>query len=133
MLSPIFAQQYASCSTIGPELRLALEWWLEALQHNLCETRLWRHIPLRAGCLLCDARSVPPRVAAVLCLDKRVFYSDWAPSPELVSLFKRRDDGQIMSLEILSVAFALSAFEEVISGRNIVVYSDNKGWPRGLC
>ena len=127
MLSPIYKQQKGRSSNISLELRLALHWWLEVLHCQLSELRMWKEVQLPAGQLLCDARSTPPRVAAVLILDKKAFYSDWEPPAELVDQFKQRNDGQITSLEILSIAFALSTFENKVRGRNLVVYSDNTG------
>ena len=124
------------------ELGLALMWWLEAgpakthnrttstafdaqaLQKDTCEVRPWEKKSSPTGHLLCDARSQPPRVAAVLLIDKTVYYSDWVPSPEVpdssavlkgptgtlacvevMSCFKVRADKPIMSLELLSIAF----------------------------
>ncbi len=94
---------------IGHELRLALEWWLQALQLQVTETRLWRQPRQKKGVMLCDARSVPPRVAAVLFIDRKRFYSDWQPDEEVMQSFRRRNDNQIMALELLSVAFGSCA------------------------
>ena len=52
-----------------------------------------------------DARSTPPRVAAVLVLDGQRYYSDWEPDQHVLRLLQRRNDSQIMGLEILSIAF----------------------------
>ena len=44
-----------------------------------------------------------------------------------MSNFRSRGDNQIMSLELLSIAYGISSFEEVLKGRNIVIFSDNTG------
>lgn len=46
---------------------------------------------------------------------------------EVLASFASRDDNQIMSLEILSIAFGLSVFAELVRGRNVHVHSDNVG------
>ena len=66
--------------------------------------------------LLCDARSTPPRVAAVLVADGRIEYSDFEPSKEVMRQFIRRGDNQIASLELLSIAFGFSTFARELRG-----------------
>ena len=66
--------------------------------------------------LLCDARSTPPRVAAVLVVDGRIEYSDFEPSKEVMRQFTRRGDNQIASLELLSIAFGFSTFGRELRG-----------------
>ena len=94
---------------------------------QLCETRLWQPVVTRTAHLLCDARSTPPRVAAVLVIDGAKFYADEAPPQETISFLQPRGDGQITSLEILAIAFGLSTFIDMIRGRNVHVHSDNTG------
>jgi hypothetical protein len=125
LLYPIYKQKRARHSTINDELRLALTWWLTALQCRKCELRVWRPVATRTCQLLCDARSTPPRVAAFLVIDGCRFYSDAAPPVELMEFLKPRNDGQITSLEILSIAFGLSTFLAMLRGRNVHVFSDN--------
>jgi len=126
MLYPIFKQRHARSSLVGDELRLALRWWVEALAQNMSELRPWdtrcNQKPLH---LLVDARSTPPRVAAVLIQGGVLYYSDAQPSNELMQIFTKRDDNQIMSLEILSIAFGLSVFKDQLRGQNVHVHSDN--------
>ena len=43
-------------------------------------------------------------INAVLIRDDRVFFCDMEPPAELMRSFQKRGDGQIMSLEILSIA-----------------------------
>jgi hypothetical protein len=44
-----------------------------------------------------------------------------------MSFFRKRDDGQITSLEILAIALGVSTFGDEIAGRRLIVFSDNKG------
>ena len=81
---------------------------LQVLGQCFCEQRPWKPVASPTVHMLCDARSTPPRVAAVLMIDRRIFWSDWEPEPEVMSLFQERRDGQIMSLELLSIAFGMS-------------------------
>jgi len=119
---------------------------VEVLEQCFCEQRPWKPLSTPTTHLLVDARSTPPRVAAVLLIDRKILWSDWAPEPEVLSLFQSRRDGQIMSLELLSIAFGcafcfccvwgasvyacisgLDSFAEHIKGRNVHVHSDNTG------
>ena len=74
-----------------------------------------------------DARSTPPRIAAVIIVDGCTFYCDCAPPAEAMAHFSERRDGQIMGLELLALALALSSFKQMIAGRRIVLWSDNVG------
>ena len=77
--------------------------------------------------LFCDARGVPPRVAAVLLADGKCWYIDLAPSESALTNFRHRNDKQIMSLELLSIALGLSSFAHLLRGRKVRVWSDNAG------
>ncbi len=126
MLYPIFHQQKGKSSVISPELELALRWWLSALATGFSECRVWRPVATKTVHMLVDARSTPPRIAAVLLVDGQKFYSDMAPDAEVgidiepaptimcanlqvLSHFKLRGDGQITSLELLSIGFGMPA------------------------
>ncbi len=56
----------AESSAIGKELDLALRWWLQVLAMDIAEERLFEGNTCTTGHLFTDARSTPPRVAAVL-------------------------------------------------------------------
>ena len=86
------------------ELRLALAWWLDVLNRGTCEVRTWKEHKQAPIQLLCDARSTPPRVAAVCICDGVIQYADTQPKDEVLEQFKVRDDGQIASLEMLAIA-----------------------------
>ena len=79
MLYPIFNQKRVRDGNVRPQLEVALKWWLDVLSQNLSETRAWHRNKTKPVQLLCDARSTPPRVAAVLALDGKYYYSDMAP------------------------------------------------------
>ena len=84
-LYPIFAQQRAKTCAFaeGSSLATALSWWWAALEASTCELRPWDVSDQTMGRLFVDARSTPPRVAAVLFMDRRIEYSDMAPSSEV--------------------------------------------------
>ncbi len=108
---------------------------------------MWKQVQLPTCKMLCDARSHPPRVAVVAIIDRHFFWSDWQPTERIMNSFKSRRDGQIMALELLSIAFGaslrllpwcssagihsrlqgLSVFREKLTGRNVHIYSDNVG------
>ena len=94
---------------------------------NLFESRGWSLDELPTANLFVDAASVPPRVGAVLLYDDTLLYSDMEPGENVLRFFQTRDDNQIMSLELLAIAFGLSSFGEIIKGRRVYVWSDNTG------
>ena len=124
MIRPIIKQSYARWSKIGKELELALRWWLEVLQCGLrCmlfflplyivfpfvmsgsrQERLWQQVSRSPVHLYSDARSTPPRVAAVLIRDGYMHYCDMEPDEETLKNFRIGGDKGIMSLELLSIA-----------------------------
>ena len=64
--------------------------------------------PCCKGPLLCNYRSTPPRVGAVLLdEDGCLTYTDHAPSEQLLKQFFPRRDNQIASLEMLAIAYGL--------------------------
>ncbi len=116
-----------SCGAIGKALRTALLWWCEVLKYEICEERPWtmpRSSPLH---LWVDARSTPPRCAAVLYADGHWKYTDGKPSKRIMSRFGQRADKQITSLEMVALALGLSTFADSLRGRKVVLYTDNKG------
>ena len=71
MLRPLFRQQYGRKSHVNKSLELALKWWAEVLFVGIKETKVWRSLDLPPVRLYADARSTPPRLAAVLVNDGR--------------------------------------------------------------
>ena len=128
MVRPLFAQQYKPLpgGRLGPLLVLALKWWRQALMEEWSETVPWT-LASETVELHCDARSTPARVAAVLVIGSKWWYTDWAPSDAVVSTFLERSDCQIMALELLAVAVALCTFSQHLTGRNVRIWTDNVG------
>ena len=59
-------QKYSRGSRLNAELRLALQWWLEVFDLKIVQLRPWVGAQRQPVHLYTDARSTPPRVAAVL-------------------------------------------------------------------
>ena len=127
MLKAIYAQKCSQRGYVGDRLLVALEWWLNVLSLKISETRKWRASTDPVARLFVDAASTPARIAAVLCCNGEISYTDCAPSSSLVGQLSWRRDKQIMSLEIIAIMLALSTFSNKLKGRKVVLYSDNKG------
>ena len=127
MLRPLYDHSHGRSSALNGDSELALKWWLEILSLRLVQNRPWSHAARDTVYLFADARGSPPRVAAVLRTAQGVVYTDWEPSAQCISAFYRREDSQIMGLEILSVALGLCAFGELLRGKHVMVFSDNTG------
>ena len=52
-------------------------------------------------------------------------FTDGVPRQQIMQQFSKRQDRQITTLEILSIAIGLSTFATELSGRKVVVWSDN--------
>ena len=109
MLQPIYKQITRRSSVIDAELKIVLEWWLQILKEGICEVRQWGVNKSTPVHLLCDARSTPPRVAAVCVIGDSIRYADLEPSRSTLEQFKCRGDNQIASLEMLAIAFGASS------------------------
>ena len=127
MLRPLFAQQKCRHGRLGPALKCALRWWLEVLSLELKQERAWCLPYDEVVHLFADARGEPPRLAAVLCVDGKMLYSDWEPPPSLLRCFQSRADNQILGLELLAVALGMSTFSAECAGRKVQLWSDNTG------
>ena len=66
LLRPIINQSRARNNLIKHELALALSWWIEVLGEDLKQVRPWKKKEDKQIHMFSDARSSPPRVAAVL-------------------------------------------------------------------
>ena len=66
LLRPIIEQSKCKNSRMKHELALALSWWIEVLGNDLRQVRPWTKKGEDPVHLFGDARSSPPRVAAVL-------------------------------------------------------------------
>jgi hypothetical protein len=127
LLRPLFWQAKCKSGRISKPLRLALQWWMEVLRLQLRENIPWQGSDAAPIEIFADARSTPPRVAAVMFADGESYYCDLEPSEQVVGFFEKRGDGQIMSLELLSIALALSSFAPWLQRRKVRIWSDNKG------
>ena len=58
-------------------------------------------------------------MAAVLLIDGRMLYCDKEPPQHLIDQFQSCDDAQIMSLELLYIALALSSFSELLCSKKL--------------
>ncbi len=122
-------QIHSKTADMQRPLAWALVWWLQVLELGIVEEQKWDGSKQQPVHLFCDARSTPPRVAAVMirlgavpgwvsarpspflfARDGARSYCDMQPDKELMQCFKRRGDNQIMSLEILSIALGASRF-----------------------
>lgn len=127
-LRVLFARQSKGWSgEVDKILEFCLKWWRDVLALDIAERRPWRSSDLAPCNLFVDARSTPPRIAAVLECDGLAFYSDVEPGADVLQFFTERKDHQITSLELLALAFGLSTFGEKIRGRRVRIYSDNHG------
>ena len=73
--------------------------------HVYSEHHEWNKVQGAPLHLYCDARSAPPRIAAVLCeKGQPTQWADMQPSEKVLSCFRKGGDKQIMSLELLSIA-----------------------------
>ena len=76
--------------------------------------------------LFCDARSSPPRVAAVLLdVGGALQFADLPIGDEILSQFDERNDGQIIALELLAILFGLGTFEGTLRGAYVRIWTDN--------
>lgn len=137
--------QASHSGAVGPRLLRALCWWRDTLTAGITEERQWQLLDAPPCRLFVDAASSPARLAAVLFCDGWVYYSDGPPSQKVLDQLAKRDDKQITSLvrrlpslvclclaafvlqEILAIMMALSTFTDLLCGRSVVLYSDNKG------
>ena len=127
MIRPIFKQIRDWNPCIKRELSLALRWWQEVLAMGICEHREWYTNASKPLHLYSDARSTPPRIAAVLIGGGSIQFADMQPDVQTLDCFKRGGDGQIMSLELLSIALGISVWAKELAGKNVIIYSDNTG------
>ena len=85
---------------IGHGLRIALRWWLAVLSLNLEEHHEWIDGGGDVAYLFADAAGAPARLACVLVVDGACYWTDGPPSARTMDRFAKRNDNQIMSLEV---------------------------------
>ena len=99
----------------------------QVLQLELKESRAFTVVKRSPVHLYADARGHPARIAAVLLIDGEVWYTDCEPPKEMLEILTERHDDQIMGLELFSVSLGLSTFVDKLAGRDVFVWSDNRG------
>ena len=127
MLRPIYQQKFTRKGVMRPILVSALRWWEHVLTLEIAEQRSWNQRSLPPAHLYVDARSTPPRCAAVLLIDGKVLFTDGAPGVAHMSHIGERGDGQIMSLELMAIAVGLATFAVELEGRQVWIFEDNTG------
>jgi hypothetical protein len=132
-LRPIFTQQYNPLpgDRITVLLRDALTWWKHYLKLPLRHTRVFGR---RAECIhvFTDARSTPPRMGAVMLKDGQLYYADAEPDPAAIERLVKRNDQQIMALEMLAGFFGVSTFARTLKGSCIHLWIDNTSGERAF-
>ena len=81
---------------------------------ELAELRGWCGSTSRTVHLFCDASGTPPYLGAVLFIDACCYFTHMEAPSEILSWFKRRNEQQIMGLELLSILLG-DAFQVVAS------------------
>ena len=128
MLRPLFRQKFATKPwRLSGELRNALLWWQHILELGIAEKREWKPPHQDIVHIFCDAAGEPARIAAIAWDRGETYYVDCVPPAQILQRWCARRDQQIMGLELLSIALALSTFERLCVGRRVVIYSDNRG------
>ena len=126
LLRPLYAKRrYKKWTT---QIESSLRWWHEVLTLQIQQRRLWVLPVERTVQVFCDARSTPPRLAAVVyTYDGLSYYTDMEPPQALLDFFVERRDAQICGLELCAIALALCTFGEFCEGRKVHLWSDNCG------
>ena len=125
-LRPISKQQYSPLpdGRVSNLLFAALVWW-EAFLVSPIKRKVLFAPPCQCTHIFMDARSTPPRLAAVSQLCGKLVYTDLAPPASLMSLLKPRADQQIMALEILGVIPGLQTIGPLVAGSCVHAWIDN--------
>ena len=127
MLRPIYQQKFTRKGVMRPSLVSALRWWEHVLNLEIAEQRSWNQRSMSPAHLYVDARSTPPRCAAVLFIDGEVLFTDGKPGASHMRHIGERGDGQIMSLELMAIAVGLATFAAELEGRQVWIFEDNTG------
>ena len=103
-------------------LKVALGWWLWALGQDNVEPRPWQTCESPLVHLSVDAAGSPVHCVAVLFIGGKCSYADGSPARHFMEQLRKKSDNRNMSLEILAIAFGLSAFAANVHGRKVVVF-----------
>ena len=128
MLGPLFRQKFAARPwKLSEDLRNALCWWQRILKLGIAEKSAWQSPKSDIVHIFCDAAGEPARVAAIVWYKGETLYTDCEPPSVITNRWCARQDQQIMGLELLSIALALSTFEHLCRGRRVIIFRDNRG------
>ena len=94
---------------------------------KVAERLAWQQADTYEVHMFCDAAGSPAHLAAVLLMDGQTYFTHAAPSQKVMKAFYHRRDNQIMGLELLAISLGLETFKELLSGRRVVIHSDNSG------
>ena len=105
MLQPVYAQKVSRDGAMGTALEVSMIWWRAVLNENITEVRPWALPAGEFWHLFVDAATTPPKCAAVLFANRRIYYTDATPPVELMNTFKVRGDKQVTTLVSLVCIF----------------------------
>ena len=125
MIRPIYDQCSRRDGMIDVELLRALTWWVDALQMKIAELRPWVSSVSEICHVFADAQGNPQHLGAVVAVKGKWFWTHASPPPEIMAGFRRREDNQIMGLELLAASLALSTFEHLLQNMRVVLHCDN--------
>ena len=60
-------------------------------------------------------------------MEEGCWWTHMAPPTSVLKYFRARRDKQIMGLELLAISLGMGTFIEKLTGRRVVIHTDNKG------
>ena len=133
MVKPFYCQQYAP--TVGAKcnntLQHAIKWWLEIFDKDLTQSISLKRRGKTVD-IFCDASGAPPIIAGVLFQHSQVKYCVANVPVELTTQFEKRNDDQIMGLELYAIWASLETFERECHGASVRIWTDNVGGEHAL-
>ncbi len=101
------------------------------LSKEIVEFHGWAAPTGRPVHLLADASGNPAYVGAVLLIDGACHWTHSSVPQHLLCRFRRREDQQIMGLELLGIALGVATFASMIKQRKLLIHCDNTGAEAG--
>jgi hypothetical protein len=132
-LTPIYRQQYSPLpgNRVSNLLLSALKWWQSYLSQPMRKSHVYGHKPEHIH-VFTDARSTPPRLAAVLLHNGELSFADAPPLASVIDQLDKRDDQQIMALEMIAAFFGISTFAETLRGKHVHLWIGNSSGEAAL-
>ena len=117
---------------MGDMLMLATEWWIEVFRE-----RVTQMVPVAGHTctaeLFCDASGGDKAgMAAVLFVDGKIWYTNQAPCQRVKAMLQKRNDQQIMALELFAIVLGVCTFAHLLQGRRVRIWCDNAGGENAL-